>query len=491
MKTLLPAFALGLAAVFAFAPFEQFWLMFVLLALLFRRARGAAPARAARIGFAFGLGQFLAGVSWVYVSMHEYGGMAAPLAALATLLFSAYLALYPALALAAFAWLRARAERFDLLAFAAALALADMARGWVFTGFPWLAIGYSQTPPSPLAGFAPLTGTYGLSFLTALGAACIGAAWRAPPRRVAAALLTAVVLVAAGWLLRGIEWTVQRPQALSVALLQGNIEQSLKWRPDLVNLSLARYVQLARDHPAQLVLLPETALPLVYERVPEDYIGMIAAPAMAAGGDLLIGAVRGGDGERYYNSVIAAASGAHYDKEHLVPFGEYTPPLFSWTLRLLHIPMADLARGAADQPPISVAGERVGLNICFEDLFGASIAAAAAPASLLANVSNTAWFGHSAAQPQHLQIARMRALETGRVMLRATNTGMTAVIDADGRVRAALEAFTSAALRAEVHGRDGLTPYMRWRDYPVLLLCACCIALCLRPARALPARPMA
>ncbi|MBL8480981.1 MAG: apolipoprotein N-acyltransferase [Rhodocyclaceae bacterium] len=490
MKNLIRAFALGLASAAAFAPFEQFWLMFLLLAGLYALTRECRPGAAARLGFAFGLGQFLAGISWVYVSMHQYGGMAAALAALATLLFSAFLALFPAAALAARARLHTTAAWLDAAAYAACLALADWARGWVFTGFPWLSIGYSQTPPSPYAGYAPLLGTYGISFLTALCAAGLVLAWRAPARRMAAAGVLVLALTGGGALLRGVEWTQARPQPLSVALLQGNIEQSLKWRPELLELSLSRYLQLAHDNPARLVLLPETALPLLYDRLPPDYLAALSAPAVAAGGDVLLGAVRRGAGETYYNSVVAARSGASYDKEHLVPFGEFTPPLFRWTLRLLHIPMADLSPGAPDQAPFRIGAESVALNICFEDLFGASIALGAARASLLANVSNTAWFGHSAAQPQHLQIARMRALETGRSMLRATNTGMTAVIDPDGQVRATLEPFTSGALRAEVHGRDGLTPYMRGRDYPALLLCGICIAACLMRARPVPARPL-
>jgi apolipoprotein N-acyltransferase len=471
-----PAFLAGAATVLGFAPFGLFPLPWLTLAFALRQWQGAAsPRAAAGLGFAFGWGLFLAGVSWVYVSMHRFGGMPGPLAALATVLFCALLALFPA----ASAWLARRLRGGgpwrDALAAAAAWTGTEWLRGWVLTGFPWLALGYAQAPPGPLAGYAPLLGVWGVTFLTVLLAALLACAvdqrrWRVP---AAAAF---VGLVAAGFGLGRIAWTEPKAEPLQVSLLQGNIEQSLKWRPELLDLSLQTYLQLAQAHPARLTVLPETALPTLLHALPPDYLMQLKA---AGGGDLLLGiATREADG-RYYNSAIGLAGGAlqRYGKQHLVPFGEFTPPGFAWTLALLRIPMSDFARGGADQPPLSLAGEKVAVNICYEDVFGAEIRRALPEATLLVNLSNVAWFGDSLAPAQHLQIAQLRALETGRTMLRATNTGMTAVVDPDGGVRARLPAFQAGALQAQVRGYTGSTPYVRWGDGPVLA--AVCVFLLL------------
>ncbi len=457
---------LGAASVFGFAPFGIFPLPAIALALLFRLWRQAASARAAAwLGFGYGLGFFLAGVSWVYVSLHDVGGMAAPLAAVATLLFCAYLALFPALA--GFASRRLAGDDFwrNALLLASLWALTEWLRGWAFTGFPWLALGYSQTPPSPLAGFAAVLGVYGVGFLVALLAAAFALGWR---RKAAWGLL--FVLVAMGALLRGMDWTQPVGAPLKVSLLQGNVPQSLKWDPARLQLSIDTYVRLAQDNPAALSVLPETAIPLFFDELPRTVL-----QDLGRHGDLLLGmAVRHRDGG-YVNGALAVTREGigSYAKRHLVPFGEYAPPGFAWFFDLVNIPMADFSAGPARQPPLIVAGQKIAPNICYEDLFGAEILTALPEATLLVNLSNTAWFGDSLAQPQHLQIARLRAMETGRTMLRATNTGITAAIAPDGRVLAQLPQFTAGALIVEAQGFAGLTPYARWGDALALSIALC------------------
>jgi len=477
----LPALLLSLAAgglaVLAYAPFEQFWLLPLLLALQFHllgQTRGWRQA--ARQGFAFGLGVFLGGVSWVYVSLSLFGGMPWPLAALATLLFCAYLALFPALVGGLFrAFLPASVWRQGLL-FAGLWALADLLRGWLFSGFPWLALGYSQAPPSPLSGYAPLLGVYGLTFLLA---------WLATlPRAGRAGWGAALVLLAVGWGLQQQTWTEPQGEPISVALVQGNVAQDLKWQPERFAATLLHYRQLVTEHPAQLTVLPETAFPAFLDYLPQDYLTELKALAVDHGGDLLFG-IPTGEGESYWNSAVSLGQSPTqtYSKVHLVPFGEFIPPGFAWFLQMAHIPMSSFSAGELAQAPLQLAGQQVAVNICYEDLFGRELLSAVPQAGLLVNMSNTAWFGRSLAQAQHLQIARLRALEAGRPMLRATNTGMTAVVGPDGQVRAALEPFATGVLEAKVQAYQGITPYVRWGDIPSLLLALLSVLAAVFPAR--------
>lgn len=460
----LQAVGLGAASVLGFAPFGLFPLPVLALAWAFHQWRLAAtPAAAARLGFGYGSGLFLAGVSWVYVSLHDVGGMAAPLAALATLAFCLYLAIFPALA--AYLSCRPASAKFlpAVLCLAGTWTLAEWLRGWLFSGFPWLALGYSQIPPSPLAGFLPILGVYGTGFLAALIAAMVAfrRGW-----------VTIVLILATGYGLRGMDWTQPAGMAFSVSLLQGNVPQSLKWQPERLPLSIETYSRLAQAHPAQLTVLPETAIPLFFDQIPRETLQVLAGP-----GQLLIGAATRHREGGYVNGAIAMGPAGlqSYAKRHLVPFGEYTPPGFRWFFELVRIPMSDFSAGPPRQTPLLIAGQHIAPNICYEDLFGEELLDALPAATLLINLSNTAWFGDSLAQPQHLQIAQARALETGRMMLRATNTGITAAIAPDGRVLARLPPFTAAALQVEAQGFTGLTPYARWGNALAILIaiCAC------------------
>jgi apolipoprotein N-acyltransferase len=466
--------AAGAASVAAFGDWNLFPVALAALALLFYLwARGGTPREAVALGFAFGAGLFLAGVSWVYVSLHDFGMMPAPLAAIATLLFCLYLALFPA----AVGYLQARipaASGVRLVVVMPALwTLAEWVRSWLFTGFPWLVLGYSQID-GPLAGFAPVLGVFGLSFLGAIAAGALTAlvAGGTALRTRIAAAGTVVALGAAGWGLRGVEWTAPAGEPLAVSLVQGNIPQELKFVEGRFEATLETYAKLVERASGRLVVLPETAFPRFLHEVPREYLDRLKRLLAEREGDLLVGVPILDPDRRYYNAVVSLGAKPlqAYAKSHLVPFGEFVPPGFGWVVGVLKIPLSDFSRGAETQRPLDVAGQRVALNVCYEDAFGPEIIRQLPEATLLANVSNVAWFGDSAAPAQHLRIARMRALETGRTMLRATNTGVTAVVDPRGTVTARLPPFTEGVLEARVQGRTGATPYVRAGDAPVVAL---------------------
>ncbi|MCB1959611.1 MAG: apolipoprotein N-acyltransferase [Rhodocyclaceae bacterium] len=486
-RLLAAAMLAGAASVLAFAPFQLFPAALFSLAVLFGLlARATRSGEGFAIGLAWGLGAFVAGVSWLYVALNRFGGMPGPVAALCIFLFAAYLALWPALAGAAFVRFKSgRAWRDGLLA-GGLWTLTEWLRGWVLTGFPWLAIGYSQTPPSPLAGYLPLLGVYGVSALVAILGAGLGimlpkGAGRLMPWSVACALV-----LGGGVVLRGQTWTVPTGAPVSVALVQTNVAQDLKWAPLRLREWLDLNLQLVRRHPAQIVVLPESAVPMLADRLPEDYLPQLAAIAARGGGDAIVGLfVRDPEG-RIFNAAqsLGASPPQAYAKQHLVPFGEYSPPAFGWFYRLARIPMSDQSPGAPDQPLMALAGQRLALNICYEDAFGDEIRRRAGDATVLVNLSNLAWYGDSFAQPQHLQIARVRAIESGRPMLRATNTGMTASIDPTGRVDAVLPPFTRGVLEVSVQGMRGETPYLRWGDRLALGLAVVCLVPALMRRRA-------
>jgi apolipoprotein N-acyltransferase len=470
----------GAACVVGFAPFYAWPVpIFAVAVLLHAWTRSATPRQAALTGLAFGLGYFLAGVSWVYVSLHDYGSMPAPLAALATFLFCAYLALFPAAA----GWLTVRAGGAQigarLIAGAVFMVLLEWARGWLFTGFPWLNLGTSQAPASPLAGWAPLLGAYGTSLaLTGAAAMLVGLfasrTWSRPRAQLVGGL---VALFVAGAVAREIPWTQSAGPAVAVALLQGNVAQEVKWRDEMRPRILEDYRRMIVAAQAPIVIIPETALPALLDQLPSEYVAGLREHARATGKHVLLGTVernpRGGEVD-YYNSLVSLADPSlpSYRKRHLVPFGEFIPPGFGWILAVLKIPMSDFARGTAGQVPLAAAGIPLGVAICYEDIFGEEMIESLPRAQLLVNVSNDAWFGRSFAADQHLQFSQMRALESGRWMVRSTNTGVTAAIDPLGRLVARLPQFTQGTLIQRVEPRSGMTPYAYLGNLPAIVLAA-------------------
>ncbi|HET8610775.1 MAG TPA: apolipoprotein N-acyltransferase [Burkholderiales bacterium] len=489
-RALIFAAVLGALTVGGFEPFGFFWLPVITLAFLLGLwQRHPAPRDAAALGFAFGLGLFLCGTSWVYISLHQFGAMPAVLAALATLIFCVILALFPTVA----GWLAAHSRLsgtpYALLVAPALWVLSEWMRGWFLTGFPWQSVGYSQVPHSPLAGFAPVLGIYGVSLAVALSAGALVTLFEtatrkttqgSPLRKIAVLIvhpsfLILVILWAGGYMLQQVAWTAPAGAPLTISLLQGNIPQSLKWKPQAVRATLETYYQMVMASNARLIILPETALPMFYQDVPKNYLAALTTHARINGGDLLFGVPQHTDGTVYYNSVVSVGTSPtqDYRKHHLVPFGEFLPfkPLFGWVLDVLDIPLSDFSRGPFYQKPLAVAGQQVAVDICYEDGFGDEIIRQLPQATLLVNVSNDAWFGHSIALEQHLQMSQARALETGRYMLRATNTGVTAVIDPQGRVVARAPEFTRATVNDTVSGYQGATPFVQWGNPAAIILC--------------------
>lgn len=478
------AIVAGAATVGGFAPLEQPLVALagcIVLVHLWQRA--PSPRAAFGVGFWFGLGLFGVGVSWVFVSLHRFGGMPAPLAGVATLGFCAYLALYPACA----GWLQARAPgpawARAALVVPAAWTVLEWLRGWVLTGFPWLAMGYAAID-TPLAGYAPLGGVYLLS-LAAL--ACAGTLWcLASGAGRARAAVAVGLIVASGAALQTVRWTTPVGVPTHVTLLQGNVPQDLKFDPARYARTLETYAQLAELSQARLIVMPETALPRFLDLVEPAYLARLEAIGQRNGGDLLVGAPLRDAGGHYTNSVISLGTSPRqaYHKVHLVPFGEFVPPGFGWVMRWLSVPLSDFSSGARDQPLLAVAGQRIAVNVCYEDAFGTEIARALPAATLLVNVSNVAWFGDSLAPAQHLEIGRMRALETGRMVLTATNTGITAAVGANGAVLGRLPQFAQGRLELAALAFRGATPFVSLGNSVALTLSALLFAVALLVARA-------
>jgi len=484
------AAALGAAHAFAFAPFHLPWLQWLALAGLFALILPVdRPRTAALAGFAFGLGWFGVGVSWVYVSMHVYGQMPALLAAAAAAAFCGFLALYPALALWLGVRLDAAAGKRALLTLPAAWAGAEWLRGVLLTGFPWLASGYAHTD-GPLAGLAPIAGVHGITLAAALIAGGLALMLRRPRRNLLAPAVLVATLLAGGQALRTIEWTAPAGEPMRVRLVQGNVPQNLKFADGGMSLSEAAYLPLLQDaEPADLVVLPESVLPLPLSYLPQPTLDALAS-VPRRGTALIFGIFIEEPRGHYYNSAVGlspAGTSQRYSKRHLVPFGEFIPWGFRWFVDRMQMPIGDQQRGDPYQPPMQLAGQRIAVNICYEDLFGDEIRRAwgdpAQAPTLLLNLSNLGWFDDSLALPQHLQISRLRALETGRPVLRATNTGATAIIDARGRVVGQLPYLTRGVLSGEVQGYRGDTPYLRYGDAPVLAAMVALLLASLLPGR--------
>lgn len=481
LKTALIAFGLGAISVAGFAPFYIYPIPIVALAGLFYYWQKSSSAKqAAWLGFAFGLGFFGAGVYWIYISLHDFGGMPFWMAAFSTFVLCAFLSLFPTVVgwLSNQNWLSRKPE-ITVIAVPLLWALSEWVRSWIFTGFPWLTIGYSQVPYSPLSGFAPVIGVYGVSLVTVF-AASILALW-ANKRMRRNITLILVTLWITGSLLQFSEWSRPVGMPVSVALAQGNIAQDIKWEPETVQRTLDQYLALTLQSDAQLTVLPETALPMLIEQAPADYLQQLKTHAQENHGDLLVGAVEVENGE-YYNSILSYGSAPtqSYRKSHLVPFGEFIPlkSIFGWIYRdWLHIPLTDLSRGSIHQQPLQIAGQKVAVNICYEDVFGEEIIRQLPQATLLVNTSNDAWYGDSLAAYQHLQISQMRAVETGRMMLRSTNTGATAIIGPQGNVLAHAPHFTTTLLKGKAQGYAGTTPYVRWGNWPVIIFSLSVLAL--------------
>jgi len=480
----------GCASVLAFAPYNLWPLQILSLALVFHLGwRSTSVKRAALLGWCYGFAYLYLGVSWLLIALTRFGGLPLWLAIPALALLVAYMAGYSALVLGGAVWLRQRwaiGDRVGLLLVVPALwAVGECLRNWLFTGFPWVSIGYAHTT-SPLAGYAAVVGVYGVGWVAALIAACL-ACWQ--HKKVTLPAIMLLLVVGAG--LRTIQWTHASGNPISVRLLQGNVAQDMKFNASQLQNSLALYKDMILAAPADLIATPETAIPVpeMSTLLPPDYLSAIKGFAETSDSHVILGIIANDEEGKFSNSVLGfspAGSGApaakpyRYDKHHLVPFGEFIPTGFHWFVDLMHIPLGDLTSAGLQQAPFQVKDQSVMPNICYEDVFGGEIAAqlnaqraaGGKVASILLNVSNMAWYGESSAIPQHLQISTMRVLETGRPMLRATNTGATAVIDAQGIVRAKLDYDKLGSLRSTVQGTAGMTPYVLLGGNAVVIVLA-------------------
>ena len=495
----LPLLLAGIACIFSFAPFGLWPLQFVCLAVpvwLLLRTPEASIRQQAWRGWVFGMGWTVTGMYWLFYTMHHYGHLPAIVAALAVVLLgSLYLAVFSGAAFAATAWLRQRwqlgASSTGLLVFPACWALGEWMRGWLLTGVPWVVSGYAHSN-SPLAGFAPLIGVYGIGLVVALVAACLALVASANVARKPAIGWLALILVASGLALRMVPWSSPLGQPISVRLLQGNVSQESKFDRDRIGFSLDLYRNMIEAAPADLIATPETALPLFIHQLPADYAPRLQHFANASDSHLALGLLIADGEQEYANSLVGISPGQsslyRYNKGHLVPFGEFVPWGFHWFVNAIGIPMADQTAGKSWQAPWQVKDQWVLPNICYEDLFGEEIAhhmntsrADGKPvASMLLNISNLAWFDDSLALPQHLQISQLRAIETARPMLRATNTGATAVINFDGAVLQVLPYLQPGELKANVQGRQGITPFVRFGNLGMLLLSGIALLLAWR-----------
>ncbi|GAB4289211.1 MAG: apolipoprotein N-acyltransferase [Thiohalomonadaceae bacterium] len=462
----------------AFAPVGWFPLAALSPALLFFSLHALCPRAALRRGFLFGLGLFGVGVSWVYVAIADFSASGVAVAVMLTALFVGALAGYPAL----FAYLAARWQRRGALPPALwylgllpALWMAfEWLRGWLFTGFTWLQLGYSQTQ-SPLAGLAPLFGVYGIGLGLAVSAGAL--AWLLHDgRRAWPGLALALAIWLAGGGAQQIEWTQPTGPALRVALIQDNLPQATKWDPAQFNTRLDLYARLtlANLGAVDAVIWPENAVTVFYHELKDSYFDWLAAQARGQGTDIVVGVpVKRHDAPGYYTSLmVLGAREAAYHKRHLVPFGEFVPleGLLRGLVAFFDLPMSGFSPGPAAQPPLPLAGQRAAMSICYEDAFGEELLHNFPAATLLVNGSNNAWYGDSLAPHQHLEIARMRAIETGRPLVRATTTGISALADHRGRLLATAPQFVEYVLRGSVQPMQGMTPYTRWGNWPVLVL---------------------
>lgn len=458
----------GALAIGAFAPLGWWPLWPLALALALRLAGDLPPLRAALAGWLFGLGHFATGLYWTVISTHVYGGAPAWLGVMLCATLSAFLALYPALVFGGLQRLVGLRSGWMLLALPAAWVFSELVRGWFFSGFPWFSAGYALTG-TPLDPLAAITGVFGLSAALCLWAAILLILFvRGRPPALPVALTSLPVLAAL--LPQPSNWTTPVDQPVHAVLVQGSVEQHLKWRPEMRQVTLERYWQMSEAAlPADLLVWPEVAITYSYDQVRDSYLSALDERLGREGASALVGITVREHGLPY-NSVIAVGE-AHgrYDKRHLVPFGEYFP-IPDWLRPIMDVlgtPYSDLGFGALEQTPIHVQDQRLSISICFEDVFGDEVALDARDAGLLVNMTNDAWFADSTAPHQHLQIARMRAIETGRPLLRTANTGISAFIDADGRIQHRSAQFEPALLRAVVTPRTGQTPYMRVLNQPL------------------------
>lgn len=470
----------GASNTLAFAPFHLWPVALLAPAVLFYCWSEATSKRACWQGLYFGIGFFGSSVSWVYISMHRFGGMSMLLAGLATMLFVVVLALFIALqgylANKAFTHKNIRL----LLVYPVVWVVFEWLRAVLFTGFPWVFLGYSQLS-SPFAGFAPILGVYGVSLACVFSSAWLVYLFVGNRLKVLAGL-GIILLMVLGFGLTQVSWTHVSTKPVRVSLVQGNIPQTLKWDPQILLNTLSVYNALTLLHVKQsdLIIWPENAIPAYAAQI-TPYLDSLTAMLKQHHIGLIAGMpIRGDDASTYFNGAkgFGLVSG-QYVKHHLVPFGEYIPfeAWFGQLLAILEVPMSHFSAGALKQPLLRFNGLNIAVFICYESVYPRQIRAALQGANLMVTLTDDAWFGDSLGPPQHAQMNRMRALETGRYMLNATNNGITDIITPKGQILAIFPAFKSGVLQGDVYAVTGQTPWLRFGLMPLFLLFFMCLVL--------------
>lgn len=468
----------GLALPLSFAPFGLFPLAPLSLAALWYVWSRVPARRAFLCGWLYGLASFGFGVFWIHESF-QFNHIAIGWALLLTVLLVMFLSLYPAIV----GYAARRMGRHDaanqryqlLLLMPAAWVLAEWVRGWFFTGFTWLQLGYSQVG-SPLQSLLPVGGVYAASWAVTVSAGLLVLGLRGQGINRWPWLAVLALLWSGSALLGAVTWTEPDGDALEVALVQGNLPQDKKWRREMRKPTLERYLSLTRQHwNADLIIWPESALPGLRDNF-DAYIERLASEARENNSHVVFGVpVLDRKTLEFFNSVfVVGGREMVYHKRHLVPFGEYLPldALIRPVTEVLGLPVADFSLGPDVQPLLEAAGHRLGVSVCYEIAFGNEILEAVPDAAILVTVSNDAWFGTSIGPHQHMQIARARALETGRYLLRATNTGITAIVGPDGVIEGRASQFEVRVLEGTIFPMRGMTPYARTGDVAMIALVA-------------------
>ena len=462
----------GVLLPLSFSPFHLYPIAVVSLALLFLCWQGTDPKQAAFRGFLFGLGMFGVGVSWVYVAIHDFGNASMPLAVLLTGLFVSFFALY----IATIAWgvRKLSIKPFTTIDYVFLLPIVwlgfEWFKGWFLTGFPWLEVGTGQID-GPLSGYIPVVGVLGVSLLVAISAGLLAASWQLKQWRL---MIILIIIWAGGYGLQSQSWTKPVDDEIKVSLIQGNIPQTIKWEPEQVFKTLALYQARTEQHwDSDLIIWPENAVTVFYHQAKEFYLDPLAEQAREHQTDILLGLpVMDQSSRRYFNSMMSLGSQENfYHKYHLVPFGDYVP--LEWLRGLISffdLPMSAFQAGSEGQQLLQAAGQKIGISICYEDIFSTEVLRTVPEATLLVNATNNAWYGDSFAPHQHLQISQSRALEMGRPILRSTTNGISALIDYKGKIDAKTAQFEQAVLTGHVQPRQGETPYVHWGRWPLFLL---------------------
>jgi len=463
-------FLLGALSVLAYAPFNFYPLIFLsIIGLLYITNKNES---ANTKSFIFGSGFFVVGIYWIYICLQQFGGMPSFIALVSTLSLCLFLALF---FLPFSLFNKYKNNIFFIPAF---FTLIELLRSFIFTGFPWLSLGYSQVPHSPLVGYLPILGIHGISFLVLLSAILIFQLFKKNKKKLYL-IFFLFFIWSFGEFLKVIEWSKPIGKTVSTSLIQGNISQDKKWDKNMVNESLNLYQKLILDSDSSLIILPETSIPIEFNTIPKSFIKKIQDHVAHNEGYIIFGAIEANMG-RYFNSAFFLGKGyeASYRKNHLVPFGEFIP--FEKYLKYvyqnwLNIPFANLSKGKQKSVDLfKIKDLGFAINICYEDVFGNEIASHdkyTSEPNVLVNISNDAWYGKSIAAEQHLQISQARAIENKRMMIRSTNTGVTAFIGKDGKVLKKLPQFTSGALSHDVQGYTGTTPYMLFNNFIIYFMC--------------------